>query len=281
MRSKDPFRVRPRRRRRSMTLVGLVVTALSALIYQYSSKPGVQSSQSQSRPTPKSERSANSARDTARSIPGSFDFYFLALSLAPAFCEDGHQNKGECRSLDAKTFAATPLTLHGLWPENNQPQSYPRDCDGPQLRVSAATRKAMERWMPGAADGLDKHEWIKHGTCSGLSADDYFGSSMRLVEQVNTAVGPAIRKAAGGSMDAATLRAAANASHSGMGESLVFVCKNLRRAPDEQRRKPYLMEIRVCVENDGPAGAPQSLMQCAAVQRRDQGCGASFQIDSP
>jgi ribonuclease T2 len=288
MNYKDFFPVRRRRRRRNMSIAGLIAAVLSALFYQYNSKPDGSSSRSeaqQSQPRsasqPERQRATRSAGDATRSTPGQFDFYLLALSMAPAFCEDGHQQKRQCQSLDAQSFAATPLTLHGLWPENLQPNNYPRDCSSERLSLSAATRSAMTRWMPGAADGLDKHEWSKHGTCTGLSGDEYFQSSMRLVEQVNSALGPAIRKAEGSSVTAASLRTAANAIQPGMGESLVFVCKNMRSAPEAQRRKPFLMEVRVCVDNDGPGGAPRSLMQCATVQRRDQGCGSGFQIDGP
>jgi ribonuclease T2 len=288
MSNRDIFPVRHRRRRRNMTVAGLIVTALSALLYQYNGKPDSNSSRSaapQSQPRtasrPPRDRSSNSTADAARSTPGQFDFYLLALSMAPAFCEDGHQQKRQCQSLNAQSFAATPLTLHGLWPENEQPESYPRDCSGERLNLSAATRSAMTRWMPGAADGLDKHEWSKHGTCTGLSGDEYFLSAMRLVEQVNGALGPAIRGAEGRSVTAAGLRASANAAQPGMGESLVFVCKNMRGASESQRRKPFLMEVRACVDNDGPGGAPRRLMKCATVQRRDQGCGSGFQIDGP
>jgi hypothetical protein len=37
-------------------------------------------------------------------------------------------------------------------------------------------------------------------------------------------------------------------------------------------------EVRQCVDNDGPGGAPGTLLDCATVQRRDQGCGRSFLI---
>jgi ribonuclease I len=35
--------------------------------------------------------------------------------------------------------------------------------------------------MPGAESCLERHEWYKHGTCSGISADAYFALSNGLV----------------------------------------------------------------------------------------------------
>jgi len=39
--------------------------------------------------------------------------------------------------------------------------------------------------MPGLGEHLDRHEWAKHGTCSGLSPDAYFALGEALDEQVN------------------------------------------------------------------------------------------------
>lgn len=266
MRDADPFQ--PRRRRRGATAAGLLAAVLSAVAYQCTGKPD--------RHGPSQAAGTQAARTNE-----SFDFYLLALSLAPAFCEDGHQRQRECRSLDAQSFAATPLTLHGLWPENLRPESYARNCRATALDLEPSTRAALQRWMPGVADGLATHEWRAHGACTGMEDDAYFNAAMRWTEQADAALGPAIRDAAGESTDVATLRAAANAARPGFGESLVFICKNLRNAPQARQRRPYLTEVRVCLDNDGPAGAPQSLLRCAAVQRRDQGCGGSFEIDAP
>jgi hypothetical protein len=57
--------------------------------------------------------------------------------------------------------------------------------------------------------------------------------------------------------------------------SITFHCRTLR---DAQSRRPYLIEVRQCVDNDGPGGAPGTALACAIVKRRDQGCGQSFLI---
>lgn len=40
--------------------------------------------------------------------------------------------------------------------------------------------------MPGTQSFLDRHEWIKHGTCySGSDADAYFREAVSLIDEVN------------------------------------------------------------------------------------------------
>lgn len=261
----DALGRRRRRRRQGMTGAALLAALFAAVASQCQKKEA-------------GPAQASAPHVEARKSHD-FDFYLLAMTLAPAFCEDGNDSKRECRALDAEAFARTPLTLHGLWPERLEPERYPRDCDGPQLRLSADVRDRMRTLMPGASEGLDKHEWRKHGTCSRLPANTYFSDALDLVEQANAALGAAISQSAGREVDAAALRAAANARRAGYGDSFVFVCRNLRGADAEKRRRPYLYEVRVCVDDDGADGRPRSLLQCASVERRDQGCGARFWID--
>ena len=46
---------------------------------------------------------------------GNFDYYVLALSWQPAFCE-GRPDKSECRTQTQNRFDANNFVLHGLWP---------------------------------------------------------------------------------------------------------------------------------------------------------------------
>ena len=248
----------PRRRgRRAASLAALIAALLSGVYYQYF---------------------GNTAAEAPARAQG-FDFYLLALTLEPAFCEDGDRQSRQCRQLDAAAFARTPLVLHGLWPENRAVNAYPQNCPGPRLALSANTRARLPRWMPGAGEGLDVHEWRKHGTCSGLDAETYYQAALDATERANRMLAGAIRQHTGRSVDAATLRAAADAVEPGFGRSLVFMCKNLRSPDPQIRSRPYLYEVRVCVDNDGASGSPGTLLQCATVGRRDQGCGAQFWID--
>jgi ribonuclease T2 len=209
----------------------------------------------------------------------SFDFYLVALTAEPAFCEDGNHGLGQCRRLDAAAFRRSPLVLHGLWPENLEPRRYPVNCAAPPLRLEPGLRQRLLRAMPGLTEGLAEHQWRKHGSCSGLSMSRYFEVAMAFTERSNAALGSVVLEHAGQRVSASTLRAAANEAVPGFAQSVVFMCKNLRSRDPKKRARPYLYEVRVCVDNDGPGGEPGSLLSCASVRRRDQGCGTSFWID--
>ncbi len=127
-----------------------------------------------------------------------FDYYVLALSWQSAWCES-RPNSRVCATQTAKDFGATNFTLHGLWPSNkdNRSNSYgycnlpkatieayesKRWCELPKLELSSTVRGDLKTYMPGQASCLQRHEWYKHGTCSGLSADQYYTLSHQLVK---------------------------------------------------------------------------------------------------
>ncbi len=200
-----------------------------------------------------------------------FDFYLLALTSHPAFCADGHARKAECR-------APVPLSIHGLWPEKRQPGKYPRDCPGPMLDLESALERELEPLMPGMADGLHEHEWRKHGRCSGLGDDEYFRATLDATRPVYAALARELATRAGEHIRARDLRRIADARQAGLGATLTFHCRVLKDAPRKHRREPHLIEIRQCLDDDGPDGAPGAPLDCASVQRRDQGCGERFRI---
>ncbi len=147
------------------------------------------------------EHAADGPQAITGGISGGGDFV-LAASWQAAFCET-RPNKPECRSQTANRFDATHFALHGLWPQ-------PRDniyCgvdvarvavdkagrwrDLPRLNLESGTREALDTVMPGTRSYLDRHEWIKHGTCySAGDPEEYFAESLVLMEQLN---GSAVR----------------------------------------------------------------------------------------
>ena len=128
---------------------------------------------------------------------GDFDYYTLALSWQSAFCETASR-KPECTSQTKDRFDATHFVLHGLWPnQDNDPSrsfAYCEQpsavintdksgdwCDLPELSLSPTIADELDMTMPGTASCLENHEWYKHGTCAGMSADAYFDLSSELV----------------------------------------------------------------------------------------------------
>ncbi len=57
--------------------------------------------------------------------------------------------------------------------------------DLPAPDLSSQTRRALERAMPGTRSGLDRHEWLRHGTCYGTDPDEYFRDSLIVLDAVN------------------------------------------------------------------------------------------------
>lgn len=218
---------------------------------------------------------AGKAEPPNRGKKAAFDFYLLAMTAHPAFCADGHSREPECRSP-----RVVPISIHGLWPERFEPGRYPRDCEGPALDLTEDSTRALGSLMPGMADGLHEHEWRKHGTCTGLDDDQYFQAMFVRAVVVSHALENTLTTLAGGLTDAATLRAQADRFEAGLGETLTFHCKTLRDAPREYRHQSYLIEVRQCMEI-ARDGTPGKALKCAAVNRRDQGCGPQFRVAAP
>jgi len=102
--------------------------------------------------------------------PGFFDFYVVSLSWSATYCEE----QGNARNARQCEIGRNPgFVLHGLWPQFER--GYPVFC-GPDNRNP--TRQALERADGVYPDfGLARHEWSKHGTCSGESPAGYFDAS--------------------------------------------------------------------------------------------------------
>lgn len=112
---------------------------------------------------------AQSSRHSAAG-PAAFDYYVLSLSWAPAFCAkpgEASRNPGECA-----VGRGIGFVVHGLWPQASVGKN-PESC-GNAGQVSKAVVNFALQYMPSA--GLIQHEWTAHGSCTGLTAFDYFRS---------------------------------------------------------------------------------------------------------
>ncbi|AVO47761.1 ribonuclease T [Phreatobacter cathodiphilus] len=101
--------------------------------------------------------------------PGEFDFYVLALSWSPSFCEATSERTS--RSMQCAGDRPFHFVVHGLWPQFHR--GFPEYCQVPAPALENRTVSSMLDIMP--APGLVRHQWSKHGTCSGArSAGAYF-----------------------------------------------------------------------------------------------------------
>ncbi|MEM6635926.1 MAG: ribonuclease T2 [Pseudomonadota bacterium] len=115
----------------------------------------------------------NAAGDEA----GDFDYYLLALSWSPSWCE----KEGDTRDA-AQCDARSDLgwSLHGLWPQYLD--GWPSDCPTDKADPSRSMTASMADIM--GSGGLAWYQWKKHGRCSGLSAGDYFQQARNAYESV-------------------------------------------------------------------------------------------------
>jgi ribonuclease T2 len=96
-----------------------------------------------------------------------FDFYVLALSWSPTYCQDRQaQQRDAVQCSGPRPFA---FVVHGLWPQFER--GYPRSCQTNQRRPSLSDARALLDIMP--SERLVQHEWDNHGACSGLTSRDY------------------------------------------------------------------------------------------------------------
>lgn len=267
--------MQPSRSHRSK--IALAIAVLGALATWYSSRQTHGPAQDvPARPPPIQEETRETGKPVTPSTStraADFDFYLMTMSWHAAFCADGHERKPECAAP-----ARHSLVIHGLWPERLQPGAYPRDCPAPRLDLEPALATELEDYMPGMRDDLHVHEWRKHGGCAGVDDDDYFRAALTLAKDLDAALSGKLATRAGQETDARELREYADEFRPGLGATLVFQCRTLRDAPAAQRRRPFLVEVRQCIDNDGPGGAPGTPFDCATFNRRDQGCGSRFGI---
>ncbi len=147
--------------------------------------PVITSSPAPAEPAPEPKPSTGSK--------ASDQFLILAASWQPAFCE-GASGKPECRQQSRTRFDASHFSLHGLWPTDEycdvSSGLEQRDRDGrwsalPPVELPTALQKVLDEAMPGTRSQLERHEWIKHGTCFGADEISYYGTATLLLAALN------------------------------------------------------------------------------------------------
>lgn len=206
--------------------------------------------------------------------------FVLAVSWQPAFCESSAgRGKAECDTQSDGRFDATHFTLHGLWPQPSAraychvaPDLVAADRNHewnrlPAPDLTSGTRRELDRVMPGTMSRLDRHEWIKHGTCfGGVPAEEYFSRAIALVDQLNASRARELFAGSIGSeVTSASIRAAFDASFGpGTGERVRVSC-------DRDGGRNLIAELTIGLV--GEIGVDPSLGQLiAASAPTDPGC---------
>ncbi len=187
------------------------------------------------------------AQDRRQNAPDQFDFYVLALSWSPSYCE-ASQERAPGRALDPQCSGRPfSFVVHGLWPQYEQ--GFPGFCQQPAPRLDYAMVGSMLDLMP--SPRLIFHEWDRHGTCSGLSPRAYFEAvrkaraAIKIPAEFVALDKPVVVKPA----DVAEAFIKANA---GLPREAIAVACDSKR----------LSEVRICLNKDF------SFHDCAEVTRR-------------
>ena len=191
------------------------------------------------------------AQDRRPHEPGQFDFYVLALSWSPSFCEAAQERaKGRApertpdRQCGGRPFS---FVVHGLWPQYEK--GFPSFCQVPAPRLDRDIVARMLDLMP--SPRLIFHEWDRHGTCSGLSQTAFFEAvrKARAAIKIPAEYAALDKPVAVKPGDVAEAFVKANA---GLPRDAVTVACDRKR----------LSEVRVCLNKDF------SFRDCAALARR-------------
>ena len=169
----------------------------------------------------------------ARAEAPAFDYYVLSLSWSPQYCasQGGRSDALQCAGERRYGFV-----LHGLWPQYAR-GGWPDSCIVPAPPLSAAIIASMLPIQP--AEGLIRHEWARHGTCSGMDAGRYFETASRAYRSIAI---PAAYRDPGRYLATSPARLTADFAAANPGltaEAITAVCA-----------KQYLVELRLCLGKD-------------------------------
>ena len=193
--------------------------------------PQADSRDSSAQQAPRHERGERGDRSAGR--VGDFDYYLVSLSWSPSYCVLHPDDQRQC----GKGYG---FVLHGLWPQK-MAGGYPEDCESSETLTASVVQRALP-FMP--SEKLIRHEWTKHGTCSGLGAEAYFSLADRAFAAVRVPV------------KFQQPQAAVTVSADEVIQD--FAAANPQFPPDTftvQCSGNELQEVRMCMSTDGKAQA--------------------------
>lgn len=175
---------------------------------------------------------AQGTRAFRSGAPGDFDYYILALTWSPTFCalEGSRKDRDQCEPGRRLGFV-----IHGLWPQLERGRL--EDCDAFARPPSRMALEEAEGVFPSL--GLARHEWRKHGACTGLSPAEYFRDTRRAFERLRM---PEAFRSPGREIRTSPReleRAFAEANPGLRADGISVSC-----------RRGRLQEVRICFERD-------------------------------
>lgn len=171
-------------------------------------------------------------RQCRLNVSGTFSHYKLAVSRSKEWCYAKDRNDDQC---------TLEYSVHGLWPQCDR--GYPRDCALPDRSLAdAIDADEVRRITPSAY--LIKHEWQKHGTCSGLKRSKYFDLAGRLFDKAKA---PPLKP--GEYTYEGLIKALTGANPALSAASIELACDEDQKGPRASVKT--LDEIRYCFDAEG------------------------------
>ncbi len=156
----------------------LLLLLMSLAPPAFAQQPHCQLPERLSTPAPCPDRGRGDGDTAARGQPGDFDFYVLALSWSPAYCDQVRDRGSADLQCRRNHFG---FVVHGLWPQYGpgRGSTWPQFCT-PTAPVAENTLRRALCLMP--SERLVQCQWAKHGTCSDQATPDaYLDKIQRLM----------------------------------------------------------------------------------------------------
>ncbi len=170
-----------------------------------------------------------------------FDFYVLSLSWSPTFCLS-HADKGGEQCNGDYGFI-----VHGLWPQYES--GYPRACPSNNIAPDEKLIDEMMDIMPSRR--LVKIQWDRHGTCSGLKAQEYYKTLRNAYEKVRI---PHLDR----NENVRQLEKEFTKLNPGMREQGIAVIKSKKHLSEVRICMTKELKFRDCIEVDAKAAGPNT-----------------------
>jgi ribonuclease T2 len=254
---------------------------------------------------------ANTITTKSSSSSSSFDFYVLSMSYQPQFCYQNRFKKyhGCEHPLE---FWKGSLTLHGLWPEGND-GSWPSTCTNEKFNhqtvytigptrfntywpnVKSSSSSLSTKSSSSSTTSITttdysfwEHEWMKHGTCSGLNQIEYFnttlnhfldspsilkdnyGLSVKKTDLMEAYAGiTAGNNIRGGNNSGNNIRGGKTTNTNMNNANVVLICAGGGK---------YLSEVRTCIGKESNNGKATNTIDCIPQVEQEGNCGDVIHI---